>query len=289
VNIDTTTTKSLVPVQGYDIVLIQHEWGLFPSEMALRDYCAGSPVPVVLFAHSGGVENLAVAGVIAMHEGILRWVSGRSIVIPHPASNPPILTDRVQLRERFSLGRERLIVGSSGFLTGFRKFPEMVARLFPLIHHCGGMVQLIATRVGAPWLAETEQIEADLQKLQAAHGDFFRYEGRFLSSEELNLKLQACDVLWCFTNRASSAYASGVAADQYASGTNMVLSCVEQHRHVLNKPGVIAAPADFDGFAKTLMSAIKRQQFPRHAPSGYSWREAAHDIARFLREFASPT
>jgi glycosyltransferase involved in cell wall biosynthesis len=268
------------------VVLIQHEWGLFPNVEELHAYCARSHVPVVLFAHSGGIESFAasVEGFIAMHEGIVRAIERRSLVIPHPAWTPPILEDRHQLRQRFALGYKSLVVGSSGFMTGFRQFPEIVSRLLPVLREVDGMVDLVISRVGGPWYSETARVEADLDKLRRNHEGYLHFDGRFLSREELNSRLQACDLLWCFTNRASSAYASGSVVDQYASGTAMVVSEVEQHQDVLGKHGVVAAPADLRGFTDVLLSTIAGGQLPRHTPSVFTWTAAAQQVVRFLEE-----
>jgi glycosyltransferase involved in cell wall biosynthesis len=284
--VDVATTTYLAPENGCDVVLVQHEWGLFPHEEDLLAYCGRSNAPVALFAHSGGVETFAtnVQGFIAMHEGIVRAIERRSLVIPHPAWAPHTLEDRRRLRERFGLGQRRLVVGSSGFITGFRQFPEIVSRLLPVLRDVNGTVELMISRVGGPWYSETKRVEADLDQLRREYKGCIRFDGRFLSNEELNLRLQACDLLWCFTNRASSAYASGSAADQYASGTAMVVSEVEQHRQVLNGNGVVSAPADLDGFVDVLLTAIEGGQFPRHAPCVFSWTAAAQQVRRFLED-----
>ena len=282
--VDVATTTCLTPANGHDVVLIQHEWGLFPNDADLHAYCIRSHVPVVLFAHSGGVGCFAagVEGFIAMHEGIVSPIERRSLVIDHPAFTPRFLADRQELRERFGLGPSSLVVGSSGFITGFRQFPEIVSRLLPVVRAADGIVELVVARVSGVWYSESERVKAELDEIRRAYPGHFRFDDRFLSSEELNLRLQACDLLWCFTNRASSAYASGSAVDEYASGTAMVVSDVDQHRSVLNRRGVVAAPADLHGFVNTLLSTVEGGRFPRHAPSALSWEEAALQVARFL-------
>jgi hypothetical protein len=284
--VDIVTTTHLAPEEGYDVVLIQHEWGLFQNEEALHTYCAGSQVPVVLFAHSGGIEGFAasVEGFIAMHGGIVSAIKGPRLVIPHPAWTPRTLDDRDQLRERFGLTHKSLVVGSSGFITGFRQFPEIVSSLLPGLRETNGIVELMIARVGGPWCSETDRVEADLEELRRTYPGCLHFDGRFLSNEELNLRLQACDLLWCFTNRASSAYASGSAADQYASGTAMVVADVDQHQYVLTKCGVTVAPANVRGFVEVLLSTIAGGRFPRHVPSAFSWTAAAQEITGFLEE-----
>jgi hypothetical protein len=285
-SVDMSTTTSLTPANGFDVTVIQHEWGLFPSMEDVYAFCAQSPVPVVLFAHSGGVERFAesVDGYIAMHEGIVSSVERPSLVIPHPTWAPPILEDRQRLRERFGLGDKSLVVGSSGFITGFRQFPDILARLLPALREEDGFVELVIAKCAGRWYSEGERVERELDRLRCQYPDSFRYDGRFLSNEELNLRLQACDLLWCFTNRASSAYSSGAAVDQYASGTTMILADIDQHRHVIARSGVIAAGADIHGFVDTILSAIRERHFPRHDPAVYSWADASREVADFLRE-----
>jgi hypothetical protein len=284
-NVEVSTTATLSPAEGCDVTIVQHEWGLFRAE-DLHCFCEQSSTPVVIFAHSGGVESLAATadGTIAMHRGIVALIEGPTLVIPHPAWIPRELQDRRQLRERFGLGDRSFVVGSSGFISGFRQFPEILSRLLPVIRDADGCVELMSSRCGGPWCSEWERIEPELDQLRQEYPKHFRYEGGFLSHEELNLRLQACDLLWCFTNRASSAYASGVAADHYASGTMMVLADVEQHRDIIKRRGTVAAPADLHGFVETLLTTIRDRRFQRHDPEAYSWLTASHDIIEFLRK-----
>jgi hypothetical protein len=280
------TTTELSTADGDDVVLVQHEWGLIP-DADLRDYCAKSPVPVIMFAHAGGVEIFSedVDGFIAMHPDIVQSLPGPSLAIPHPAWLPNVLEERSQLRTRFGLNDKSFVVGSSGFMTGFRQFPTIVTRLLPLVRAHGGFIELVTPAVSGPWHPD-ERIEAELGWLHKEHSDHFRYDTRYHATDELNLRLQACDLLWCFTNRASSAYASGTAADQYASGTAMVLSDIEQHHHILRKDGMISAPADIDGFTDTLLQAVEERRFARHDPTTFSWLDAARMIIDFCQRCA---
>jgi hypothetical protein len=237
-----------------------------------------------LFAHSGGVDYLAgmVAGFIAMHEGIVHRVELPSLIIPHPASIPTKFEERSKLRKRFGLQDKSLVVGSNGFMTGYRQFPEIVSQLIRALRDVDASVQLTVSNVGRPWYSESARIAGELDELQRQYSGHFNFVRRFLSSEELNARLQACDVLWCYTNRASSAYASGTAADQYASGTAMVVTGVDQHRYVLGREGVIAAPHDLRGFVHVVIETVQSGRFQRHRRSAFSWADAAQRVVAFL-------
>ena len=263
-----------------DCVLVQHEWGLFPDNDSLVGFCLAHPKPVVLFAHSSGVEvfNDAVSGFLAMNQRMLRSVTKPHVIIDHPAWTPKNLTDRGELKRRYELTARRFVLGSSGLIRPPRAFPEILALLLPTCERARCFVDLVTSR----WMYECPEIEGALDSLVAAYPRTFRYSTAFLPVKELNRRLQACDLLWCYTNHPDDAYASGVASDQYASGTRMIVADRSQHAHVLKLPNVVRAPPDLEEFVGVLLRELGQGHFRRHDPKSVSWRRAIDEIIQFL-------
>lgn len=284
----TITTAAELPNPGtlaeFDVLLIQHEHALFRSlsvPPSLR--------PSVLFAHSPRV-NLDAAGYITMAPGMVR--TRRPVyVMPHPGRARP-LEDRDVLRRRLGLDRFRLLIGSHGFTTPARRFAEIVDALAPRLRPLGGgLVLAAASHARQSRDAGLQRAAVELEAAAARHADVVHLERGFLPHDDVNARMQACDLTWCWTRAPSRPYASGVASDLYAAGTRLVVADKLQHRAVLGRPNVIAAPADFESFLAVLDEEIRiaatteiniGEPVPRHDPSELDWPAQIGPLLAFL-------
>ncbi len=282
--IEVATVAALPADVGADIVLLQHHEELM-SDAEVIALTGTSPAPVVLFAHSEAIDGLHahVDGLVAMCPGMLRRATKPAHVFPHPAWVPPRLEDRTGLRRAFGLPQDRFIAGTSGFLKFERQFPEVVEALLPEARRRNGFIELITS----PWRLESPGLIARLRSLQERNREHFRFEHSFLDPVTLNRRLQACDLLWCWTDAPSSAYASGVASDQYASGTRVFAAEKQQHGHVLALPNVVAGAPHLAGFTDGLTAEMARAIRWRHDPAPVSWDHAVPGLAAFLHAIAT--
>lgn len=284
VHVETIGVRD-APVSGADISVVQHEWSLFAGDDDLRDVIRALPPPVVLFAHTPGVERFAsdVAAFISLAPNAVTTTARPVCVVPHPALVPDRLDDRASLRARFGLPANTTVIGSSGFLLPHRGFDEVLELLLPRAAEHGWFVDLVAS----PWTKEIPGVRSRLVALAAEFGPrVFRAAFEFRANDELNRQLQACDLLWCWTKMPSLPYGSGSISDQYASGTRLVAAEKEQHAHVLALPNVVRAPADLDAFVDALAAEADRSDFPRHDPSLVSWQRTAPKVLEFLAKIA---
>lgn len=267
-----------------DVLLIQHHEELMTgAEVARMSTTAGAPV--VLFAHSEGIDGFVdrLDGVVAMSQGLLPGSGVPTLYFPHPADAPRGLSDRLPLRERFGLPVDAKIVGTSGFLKFDRELVPLLQGLLPHCDRLGWVVQLLTS----PWRLESPGLLDEIAALGSRHPGRLVHVHDHLGRKELNLRLQACDLLWCWTRAPSSHYASGVASRLYASGSRMVVADKFQHEHVLPLPNVVRAADDLPRFVGDLTAEMERDAGTRHDPGPMSWEPHTEAITRFLRSVCS--
>lgn len=280
------TTLTEIPADVTTDLLIQHEYALFDTP-ALRSRLAQHRGRVFFFAHCPGADLVFgkhVDAFVTLCEGMTETAT-RTLVLPHPGWQRVPLLNRDELKARFQWSPYRCVVGTNGFISPSRQFDEVARRLLPFAERENMLVQVIGTRHHShdarPGYRDQE---LRLRELAAAYHRHFALETRFLDHEELNHRLQACDLTWCWTATPSRPYGSGTCADQYGSGTRLIVADKRQHGHVSSLPNVVLAPDDMEGFVRTLEAEMSRSEFPRHDPSLLSWDTFAERLVRYIAE-----
>lgn len=284
VGINVTTLESIPPDAPADLLLLQYHDELF-SDGDAAALLASRPVPVVVFSHSEGSHEFFhfADGFITMCADMVASVDRPVHVFPHPAWTPEHLEDRVALRKEFGLPEDRLVVGTNGFLKFERQFVEILDVLLPKARQNDWLVQLVTS----PWRLESPGLVARLRLLEETYARHFRFQHIFLDTQQLNRRLQACDLLWCWTAAPSSKYASGVVTDQYASGTRVIAASKEQHAHVLKLPNAVAGPDELTPFAERVIAELAGGRLTRHDPRPVSWENYIGDLGAFLKSIAA--
>lgn len=266
-----------------ELILIHHHSEL-PGVEELLSYCRSRTAPIVLFAHSEGLEPLtqAVDGIVAMCPGMIAAGAAPLHLMNHPAWIPASLGERSALRGKFGLPADAFVIGASGFLKLEREFDAIVGALLEAGAADGWVVQLVTS----PWRLASPGLTRRLVALARRHPGRFVHVHEHLGFLDLNLRLQACDLLWCWTRAPSSRYASGVASDLYASGTRLIAADKLQHRHILDLPNVVRAPATLPAFIDRLIGEARGERAARHDPAPVRWTPAAVALAAFLAKVA---
>jgi len=284
--IESTFAATLPHRHDAEVVLLWfHSDLLDPDDV--RSLRAATDRPLALFVHSAGAESAmdAVDGVLSMSPGLVPEGAPSPHVFPHPATPQP-LQDRSVLRRRFGLPTDVRVLGTCGFLRLERQFDEVAARLAPVADEAGWFIHIMSS----PWYQESPGVLERLGQIQRRHPTSFGFECRHLDEAELILRMQACDLVWCWTSAPSSPYASGVVATQHASGTRLVAADKLQHELVLGRPNVVRAPATLGEFLTVLTSEAASARLERHDPSLISWERVLPGIADWLGRLAlSPT
>jgi hypothetical protein len=270
-----------------DIFLVQYHSELTTHDelAAILDWARG---PVVVVAHSPGLARQIdrLAGVLVMVDGLVPDdASVPVLAFRHPAYTPAALCERSSLRTEFGLPTGSPIVATSGFLRFDRRFPEVLARLLPGAAQLGWGVQLVTS----PWRTPSPGLLQDLAELRAKYTGRFWHVHEHLPEETLNRRLQAADLLWCWSPPSTLPYASGVVSQLYGSGSRVVAADRVQHEQVFGLPGVVRAPGDLPAFVKELLRQMRNFDGVRHDPAAISWERQIRPIARFLTEISNRT
>ena len=279
--LEVRTQDSFAGTDFGEIVLLQHEWSTVDTE-SVKAFCARSSRPVVIFGHTAEISGFddVAAGYIVMNKRVAEKTRRPSLTVSHPGYAVPTLSPRLQLREHLGLPTDRPIVGSCGFLLEARRFNWFADHLLDqATERCFHVCLMAPAHERTPF-----HLRNALQGLAECFPNHFTYIGDFLRPPDLNQYMQACDLLWCWTEIDGQAYSSGVASDMYGSGTRMVLADKEQHRTVLGLQNVVSAPADRWRFLEALLGEIGSGQFPRHDPSPVSWRTTVGEVSTFLSQ-----
>jgi hypothetical protein len=277
---DSQLSSRFLPDAEADVVLLWFHCDLSSAE-DVRVIGARSDAPVALFLHSTGAEDALdyVDGVLAMSPGLVPSGAPNPHIFPYPAALEPV-QDRAVLRRRLGLPLERRVLGTCGFLRFERQFDELASRLLPKAQEKGWFVQITTS----PWYVDSPGLIDRLERLRRRYPANFGIEHRHLEEVELILRMQACDLLWCWTDAPSSPYASGVVATQYASGTRLVVADKLQHELVFGLPNVVRGPRTLERFVATLAAEADSDRLERHDPTPVSWGGVVPGVAGWLRE-----
>jgi len=280
--VDVDTVPEMPADVEADLVLLHHHDELFDDD-EVGAIAGAAAAPVVIFAHGQMTARLcaAVDGVVAMCPGMTPPGDTPVHLMPLPAWVPSALEDRAALRREFDLPADAVVVGTNGFLKFDRQWPEVAAALLQ------GDARVFVEILASPWRLESPGLVDRLERLGADQDGRLRLSYSFLDTKTLNRRLQACDLLWCWTAAPSRPYASGVIADQYASGTRIVACAKAQHAHVLTLPNTVGAPNDLDGFIAEVVRETRDGVRLRHDPAPIAWGCCLGGLSLFLRAVVS--
>jgi hypothetical protein len=243
----------------------------------MRDRTGGVPLVIVAHERLSDTEASLADGIVGLCEGVVP--AGRSaVIIAHPAHVPDRLYPRDELRKRYRLPKDAYVLGTSGFLRFEREFDRIAEMLLPLAARHGWFVFLCVS----PWRTPSPGLVERLACLEREQPGLFRLEYQHIDEAELNRRLQACDLLWCWTRASSRPYASGVVSTHYASGTRMIVARKPQHQHVLDLPNVVAAADTFEDFVEDVCTEAVGRSRERHAPWPVSWDRAVAQLRPYL-------
>lgn len=279
--VNVRTVTSFLDVVPGDL-LVQHEFALYQTPQ-LKSLLAAHQGRRFLFAHSPGSDNFAeyVDGFITLCDGMVR-TSKPQIVLPHPGWHRPLL-ERSALKAKFDWSGYTCVVGTNGFISPSRQYDQIALRLGQFAARHNVLVVIMCPRHGShddrPGYKDQER---RLVALQREFPQNLKLEIEFLEQDALNERMQACDLLWCWTAAISKPYGSGTCSDQYASGTRLVVAQKQQHGHVFGLPNVVVAPPELGVFVERLKLEVLRGNFQRHDPTLLSWRTFALRLTSFM-------
>ena len=217
--------------------------------------------------------------VLAMNPGLVERTTSPSFVFRHPAHIAARRSDRVDLRRERGIPDGDFIVSTHGFLKFERRTFDFAERLLEAF---SALPEVKLRLFSSPWRYDSPGLLDQSTALEARYPTAYSHHHGYLDEEELQLELRVADLLWCWTDAPSVAYASGVVSDQYASGTRMLVTEKIQHSHVLGFANVVAGPEDFDAFAARLVEVVRAKSRLRHDPDPIRWSRCCDGLDTFL-------
>ena len=283
--VSITTSEQYTHASMHDLVLVQHEFALYSTE-GLKSWLRTQPGSKALFAHSPGADAFAeeVGGFVTLSGGMID-APRSTLVLPHPGWSAPNLLDRTTLKDEFGWSGRRCVVGTNGFISPSRQYDAVLWRLLDFAVEQDALIYVHCPLHGShdsrPGYRDQE---LRLLEMARKYPEHLELNMRFVDQESLDRRLQACDLLWCWTATPSKPYGSGTCSDQYGSGTRLVVVQKQQHWQVLGLPNVVAAPDNIDAFVDVLKSEMLQGNFARHDPAPLSWKTFAERLIAFLAD-----
>lgn len=276
-----------------DVLNIQYESGLFanPNDPPMfQDLLKGYNCPIVVTAHNTyGLEGAfpLIDGIIVHDESQLNpqkkpW---NYTVIPHPALVFP-KKDKMELRKKYGLPLDKKIVGTMGFICG-------TGKILPLtVHHIlnnlnkDEFLYLITPFWKGGDMGRYNDI-MDVVKKSGKENNF-RIETDFMvNEEELNEKMQCCDLMYCWNNttKQSPGSQSGSAADIYGSRVKMIVKDVPHFGFIAKQDKVLKGRDDPADFASDVLTALRTADLNDvQDPEWLSWENSIKKYVEYFKE-----
>jgi len=280
------------PHEDVDVISYQYEPGILHPQI-LYSYTRKfiEQLAVVTAHHTRGLAPLypALDGVVFHDESqIIKeegepWEGGYRI-IPHPALVFP-KKDKAQLRKKYGLPEDKLIIGTAGFIAGTGKQLPLI--LVPLLKYLEDDMYLYF--ITSMWKAGDLGRYTQIMRLVKKYGaeDSFRIDTEFVEDESLNEKMQACDLLfaWNITGPNDRGSQSGIAADMYGSYTKLIVKDSPHYSFIKRQEGVLVGPPDPIDFAKAVIRAAKQEDLDDVPdPTWLSWDNQVKNYVDFFEE-----
>lgn len=277
-----------------DVICVQYEPGLIPpmpigdGRLSLAELIEKYSQPIVITAHH--------------INGLQRFYGGADGFIFHsedqePGEKPwtyrtiqhPSLVfekkDKDKLREKFDLPKDKKIIGTTGFIAGTGKnLPTTVEHILKELNDDEFLYVSTAMWKGGD-NGRTNQILEKVKKL--GKEDQFRLDTDFVSAEELNERMQACDLLygWCAVGPNSKGSQSGAAADMYGSRTKLILKKSAHYSFIGEQDKVIVGREDPKDFADDVINVLRNEDLEdTQDPEWLSWEEKAKEYLDYFQE-----
>jgi hypothetical protein len=232
-----------------EIFHVQHEAAIMPPNHFLKAYCktisdAGAKVYCTIH---GEVENnvYAAQGCVTDNRRIIMHrpptlIGGVTVIpMPCPIYNPP--ADRGELRDKYGIPRQALLISTVGFMIPWKEHPRILERLTPLMAKKPEVhVQVIASDHFHPDLKEyAVNCRHEIAYIATrTDGRRVHHISHYPSDLELLERLAMSDLgyIWCPFNTGSSSAAAG----QFTSARVPAVASESTHYSAMG-PGFIRA------------------------------------------------
>jgi len=271
---------------GPDLISVQYEPGLMPPQN-LQKLIQKYPQPIVITSHHMGVlpQFYPLVDGIVIHDksqliGLDEPWSYK--VIPHPAIVFP-RKDKKKLREKYNIPQDKKVVGTMGFIAGTgKKLPDIVRYLLKELEKDEFLYFATSFWKGGDF-GFSDIIRSEVKKL--GKEDQFRLDTDFLSEEELNEKMQLCDLLFAWNKLDRPGSNSGIAMDMMGSRTKLIVRDSPHYSYPASLKGVEAGSRDMDKFARDVFNVLRNKDLSKTPnPDKYSWDNKVKEYLEYFNE-----
>jgi hypothetical protein len=220
-----------------DIINIQYEPGLMPVEK-LQWFLQKYSQPMVITAHHTGYLQQfypMVDGIIFHSKNQIVGDPWNHKIITHPCLVYPE-KGKMEMRKKYNLPLDKKILGTSGFIAGTGK--ELPIMLQPILENIKSdeFIYFITSF----WKGGDFSALNILKGLVKDRGleNQFRVDIDFVRDEELNEKIQCCDMLFSWNNSSTPGGTSGIAMDIIGARRKLIVKDVPHYAEAASLPGV---------------------------------------------------
>jgi len=274
-----------------DVISIQYEPGCLQPQF-LQKLLSKYTQPVIITAHHMGylqqfypmVDGIVLHSEDQVPKDQKPW---DYVVIPHPALVFP-KKDKKALRKKWGLPEDKLIVGTAGFICGTGK--ELSMMINPLINGIKDDEFLyFATSF---WkggdMGELDRINSVVEK--AGKQKNFKIDTDFVCDEDLNEKMQACDLLFAWNTMdygKQGGSQSGIAPDMYGSRTKLIVKNGPHYSFIGKQKGVIQGRAPPNEFVEDVFKTLRNEDLINtgNEPEPISWENKVKDYVSYFKNF----
>jgi len=280
------------PQKNTDLICVQYEPGLIPpvptrdGRLSLQELSQNNIEPMVVTAHhTGGLESFynTLDGFIFHSLDQTEKKPWDYTIIEHPALVFP-KKDKKKLRKKYGLPQNKKILGTAGFIAGTGKnLPITVNELLKKLNKDEFLYLTTSF-----WKGGDFGHKHDIMKVVEDSGKEkqFRLDTDFVSAEDLNEKLQACDLLWtwCAVGPNEKGSQSGIAADMYGSYTKLIVKNSAHYSYIGSQDKVEIGRANPADFAKDVLELARNGDLTDVPdPTWISWEEKIKDYLAYFQ------
>ena len=268
-----TFKNKLRKSQKVDLINVQYEPGVCPPQM-LNYLIHTYTQPIVVTCHFTGPNQLPsfyaiLDGIIFHSENQIVGEPWGHTVIKHPAMVFPE-KGKEKMRKKYGLPLDKKIIGTMGFIAGTGKvLPSMIEYILRDIKDDEFLYCMTSFWKGGDFSA-TSEINKIVKRL--GKESQFRIDTDFVPIEELNEKMQTCDLLFSWNNSTMPGGNSGAAMDMIGARRKVIVKDAPHYYEALNIEGVLKGRQKQEDFAKDVLNALRNEDLDNVPdPEPYSW------------------
>ena len=267
-----------------DLINIQYEPGLMPPDK-LQWFLQKYSQPIVITAHHTGYLQQfypMVDGIIFHSKNQIVGDPWNYKIITHPCLVYPEKGKDI-MRKKYGLPLDKKILGTAGFIAGTGK--ELPMLLQPILQNLNKdeFIYFITSFWKGGDFSALSVIKGLVKDMGLEKQ--FRVDIDFVRDEELNEKIQCCDLLFSWNNSDGPGGTSGIAMDIIGARRKLIVKAVPHYEEAAKIPGVESGrnpPKEFIEDTFKLLREGDLNNVPD--PTPLSWDNLSLQYVEYFKE-----